>query len=372
MATAPTSDSGRLEKKIATRSESDAVSTSDTPSARFSGTPSSVTAASSAQPETAAAARADHLALLRVRPTAEVAIERGVRGDERRRPGEQPEPGACHPAERECFLEQFEGQRRDQGAAGEGEQHTGDPPGRAPPHTNDGAHDERAGRGQAEQHGGEHEAVSHPRPRRIPRRREVSPGGTFRAQGTPGRAGRLNFDVLRRWLARRGHDVLFVRNVTDIDDRILAKAADAGRPWWEWSATHERAFEEAYTALGCLPPSVLPRATGHVPEMVELMRRLIDRGHAYAADGDVYFSVASFPDYGTLSGQRPSEVQQGESADTGKRDPGTSRCGRPPSPVSRAGPRRGGGGGPAGTWDAWRWPPPTSVRSSTSTAAGSI
>jgi cysteinyl-tRNA synthetase len=84
---------------------------------------------------------------------------------------------------------------------------------------------------------------------------------------------------------------------------------------------HERAFEEAYTALGCLPPSVLPRATGHVPEMVELMRRLIDRGHAYAADGDVYFSVASFPDYGTLSGQRPSEVQQGESADTGKRDP---------------------------------------------------
>ena len=135
---------------------------------------------------------------------------------------------------------------------------------------------------------------------------------------------------------------------------------------------HERAFEEAYTALGCLPPSVLPRATGHVPEMVELMRRLIDRGHAYAADGDVYFSVASFPDYGTLSGQRPSEVQQGESADTGKRDPGTSRCGRPPSPVSRAGPRRGGGGGPAGTWDAWRWPPPTSVRSSTSTAADSI
>ena len=131
----------------------------------------------------------------------------------------------------------------------------------------------------------------------------------------------LNFDVLRRWLLHTGHEVLFVRNVTDIDDKILAKAAAAGRPWWEWAATHERAFEEAYAALGCLPPSVLPRATGHVPEMVELMRRLIDRGHAYPADGDVYFSVASFPEYGALSGQKPSEVQQGESAGTGKRDP---------------------------------------------------
>ncbi|MCP2164718.1 cysteinyl-tRNA synthetase [Goodfellowiella coeruleoviolacea] len=133
--------------------------------------------------------------------------------------------------------------------------------------------------------------------------------------------GALNFDVLRRWLARDGADVLLVRNVTDIDDKVLAKAAQAGRPWWEWAAQHERAFEAAYDALGCLPPSIAPRATGHVTQMVELMRRLIDAGHAYAEAGDVYFSVSSFPEYGQLSGQRLDEVQQGESAGVGKRDP---------------------------------------------------
>jgi len=131
----------------------------------------------------------------------------------------------------------------------------------------------------------------------------------------------LNYDVLRRWLRATGHDVLLVRNVTDIDDKILARSAEANRPWWEWAYTHERAFEDAYTTLGCLPPSALPRATGHVPQMVELMARLIDRGHAYVADGDVYFAVATMDDYGVLSGQRPDEVSQGESAASGKRDP---------------------------------------------------
>jgi cysteinyl-tRNA synthetase len=132
--------------------------------------------------------------------------------------------------------------------------------------------------------------------------------------------GALNYDVLRRWLAAGGLDVLLVRNVTDIDDKILGKAAQAGRPWWEWALTHERAFEDAYEALGCLPPSYAPRATGHVTQMVDLMQRLIDSGHAYEAGGDVYFSVKSFPAYGALSGQRPDEVQQGESVAEGKRD----------------------------------------------------
>jgi cysteinyl-tRNA synthetase len=132
--------------------------------------------------------------------------------------------------------------------------------------------------------------------------------------------GALNYDVLRRWLAAGGLDVHLVRNVTDIDDKILKKAAEAGRPWWEWAETHERAFEDAYDALGCLPPSYGPRATGHITQMIELMQRLIDRGHAYAADGDVYFSVSSFPEYGALSGQRPEEVQQGEKNIEGKRD----------------------------------------------------
>jgi cysteinyl-tRNA synthetase len=132
--------------------------------------------------------------------------------------------------------------------------------------------------------------------------------------------GALNYDVLRRWLAAGGLDVHLVRNVTDIDDKILKKAAEAGRPWWEWAETHERTFEDAYQALGCLPPSYAPRATGHITQMIELMQRLIDRGNAYAAGGDVYFSVSSFPEYGALSGQRPEEVQQGESSAECKRD----------------------------------------------------
>ena len=110
------------------------------------------------------------------------------------------------------------------------------------------------------------------------------------------------FDVLRRWLMAKGLDVAFIRNVTDIDDKILNKAADAGRPWWEWAATYERAFSAAYDALGVLPPSAEPRATGHITQIVELIDRLIDDKHAYAADGDVYFDVSSLPDYGKLSG----------------------------------------------------------------------
>jgi cysteinyl-tRNA synthetase len=133
--------------------------------------------------------------------------------------------------------------------------------------------------------------------------------------------GVLDYDVLRRWLVHSGLDVLLVRNVTDIDDKILAKAAEAGRPWWEWAATHERAFETAYEQLGCLAPSVNPRATGHVTQMVELMERLIESGHGYVADGDVYFSVKSFDDYGKLSGQVLEDVQQGETPTRGKRDP---------------------------------------------------
>ncbi|MBO0850121.1 MAG: cysteine--tRNA ligase, partial [Pseudonocardia sp.] len=131
----------------------------------------------------------------------------------------------------------------------------------------------------------------------------------------------LNYDVMRRWLAHKGLDVTLVRNVTDIDDKILTKAADAGQPWWEWAATNERAFEAAYQALGCLPPSIAPRATGHVPQMIKLMHRLVDTGHAYAAGGDVYFAVSTFPSYGALSGQRLDEVHQGESEGGHKRDP---------------------------------------------------
>ncbi|GAB0101952.1 cysteine--tRNA ligase [Nocardia sp. JMUB6875] len=129
------------------------------------------------------------------------------------------------------------------------------------------------------------------------------------------------FDVLRRWLAANGFDVAFIRNVTDIDDKILNKAAEHGRPWWEWAATHERAFDRAYETLGVLPPSAEPRATGHITQMVGMMERLIERGHAYASAGNVYFDVLSFPDYGKLSGHKLDDVHQGESAGQGKKDP---------------------------------------------------
>ncbi|MCB0917386.1 MAG: cysteine--tRNA ligase [Actinobacteria bacterium] len=128
------------------------------------------------------------------------------------------------------------------------------------------------------------------------------------------------FDILRRWLVHQGLQVTYIRNVTDIDDKILAKAAEAGRPWWAWAYENERAFDLAYDALGLLPASYAPRATGHVTEMVELMQRLIAAGHAYEVDGNVYFDVRSWREYGSLSGQRVDEMA-GEPAAAGKRDP---------------------------------------------------
>jgi cysteinyl-tRNA synthetase len=133
----------------------------------------------------------------------------------------------------------------------------------------------------------------------------------------------VNFDILVRWLRASGYQVTFCRNVTDIDDKILHAAHLAEVPWWAVAERNQRAFTAAYAALGCLPPDVEPRATGHTTEMVELMQRLIDRGHAYPAGGDVYFDVTSQPDYGSLSGQRLDHMLA--SADTedakSKRDP---------------------------------------------------
>jgi cysteinyl-tRNA synthetase len=127
------------------------------------------------------------------------------------------------------------------------------------------------------------------------------------------------FDVLRRWLTASGYDVQHLRNVTDIDDKIIANAANQGVPWWALATSVTRQFQAAYDALNCLPPTGEPRATGHIGEMVTLIQRLIDGGHAYAADGDVYFDVRSHPAYGELSGQQPDAMQPAE--DTGpKRD----------------------------------------------------
>ncbi|HEX6515839.1 MAG TPA: cysteine--tRNA ligase [Nocardioidaceae bacterium] len=135
----------------------------------------------------------------------------------------------------------------------------------------------------------------------------------------------VNFDVLRRWLAASGYDVTFIRNVTDIDDKILVKSAEQGRPWYNLAYMMRRELDAAYDALNVLPPTYEPAATGHVPEMIELIQRLLGRGHAYAAEdgsGDVYFDVASWSPYGELSGQRVEEMEPAEDADPrGKRDP---------------------------------------------------
>ncbi|MDW4571469.1 cysteine--tRNA ligase [Microbacterium sp. M3] len=139
--------------------------------------------------------------------------------------------------------------------------------------------------------------------------------------------GALSFDILRRWLAHRFGRVTFVRNVTDIDDKVLANATD-GEPWWALAYRMELEFTRAYTAIGILPPTYEPRATASIPQMQELIARLIESGHAYAADagadaaGDVYFDVRSWSDYGSLTRQSLDAMEPAADADPrGKRDP---------------------------------------------------
>lgn len=120
----------------------------------------------------------------------------------------------------------------------------------------------------------------------------------------------IAFDIVRRWLLRLGYDVTFVRNVTDIDDKIITKANDAGQRWWARAYYYEREFSKAYETLGVLAPTVEPRATGHISDMVELIEELIKRGHAYVITdkngnptGNVYFDVPSWQRYGELTHQ---------------------------------------------------------------------
>jgi cysteinyl-tRNA synthetase len=133
--------------------------------------------------------------------------------------------------------------------------------------------------------------------------------------------GALAFDLLRRWLAYRFGTVTFVRNVTDIDDKVLEKAT-ADEPWWALAYRIEQEFTAAYSAIGILPPTYEPRATASIPQMQDLITRLIERGHAYAAEGDVYFDVRSWSEYGTLTRQSLDAMEPAADADPrGKRDP---------------------------------------------------
>ena len=127
-------------------------------------------------------------------------------------------------------------------------------------------------------------------------------------------------DLLHRWLVESGLQVTWVRNVTDVDDKIIAGAAAAGEPWWALATRQERAFEKAYDAVQVLPPTATPRVTGSIPAIISLIETIIERGQAYAAGGDVYLSVRSVPTYGALSGQSPDALRAGEAAVTSKRD----------------------------------------------------
>jgi len=133
------------------------------------------------------------------------------------------------------------------------------------------------------------------------------------------------FDQLRRWMTFRNFDVTLVRNVTDIDDKILSKSVDEGRPWWAHAFLYEQVFTDAYARIGVAPPTYEPRATGHIPEMIALIARLIEAGHAYPAQdgsGDVYFDTASWSEYGSLTRQDRDSMEDAADAPVrGKRDP---------------------------------------------------
>jgi cysteinyl-tRNA synthetase len=131
------------------------------------------------------------------------------------------------------------------------------------------------------------------------------------------------FDVIRRYLVWRGFDVTYVSNITDVEDKIIAAAAESGEPMDQLAMKMSKRFDDAFRALGVLPPDVEPKATEHIPEMLELIRRLIDRGLAYVRDGDVYFSVRTLEPYGKLSGRKPDELRSGYriDVDESKEDP---------------------------------------------------
>ena len=132
----------------------------------------------------------------------------------------------------------------------------------------------------------------------------------------------INFDILRRWLTESGYDVTFIRNVTDIDDKIIEKAKAENMPWWALAFKYEQEFAKAYALLNVLPPTYEPRATGHITQMIDLMQLLIDKGAAYApGNGDVYLSVRSLDSYLTLSRQKLDDLLPANDADeTFKKD----------------------------------------------------
>ena len=131
----------------------------------------------------------------------------------------------------------------------------------------------------------------------------------------------VNYDVLRRWLINIGYEVTFIRNITDVDDKILDKAIAEKRPYWAIAYANKLVLDADYASLNVLPATYEPLATAHIPEMHELIAELIERERAYpgeSGNGDVYFDVPSYPDYGALSGQNPDDMRP--PADGGEKD----------------------------------------------------
>jgi cysteinyl-tRNA synthetase len=123
----------------------------------------------------------------------------------------------------------------------------------------------------------------------------------------------VSFDVIRRSLEALGYAVTYVQNITDVDDKIINRAAEEAASPWEIAERYTRSYEHQMMRLGVRPPSLTPKATGHIPDMIALIQRLIDGGYAYVLDdGDVYFSVTAFDDYGGLSGRSLDDMRAGE------------------------------------------------------------
>ncbi|MBA3792225.1 MAG: cysteine--tRNA ligase [Rubrobacter sp.] len=128
----------------------------------------------------------------------------------------------------------------------------------------------------------------------------------------------LFWDVVVRYLRSRGYEVTFVQNVTDVEDKIIAKANEEGVSWDEIVSRYTESFHERLELMGVGLPDIEPRATEHVPEMISLIETLIEDGHAYApGNGDVYYSVESYPEYGRLSRQRADDMRETEKGQTG-------------------------------------------------------
>ena len=133
----------------------------------------------------------------------------------------------------------------------------------------------------------------------------------------------INFDILRRWLIASGYNVTFIRNVTDIDDKIIHNAGHEDMPWWALAMKYERSFSDAYRALNVMAPTYEPRATGHITQMIELIEKLIANGSAYApGNGDVYLEVRKLKSYLTLSNQKLDDLLVAKDGEEKlKRDP---------------------------------------------------